>query len=110
MARLHKAHLFGKLDLLQGCCQCPVAVPAQGVFTCSGLFTPTRVPQGVLNATVYLLTQALDGLNGMVWFDDIVYWELNEADLIAMLDAVLGRLEDAGLFAAAHKRTFSILQ
>ena len=67
------AKCFGKLDLLQGYWQMPFAPEAQEVFTIvtpDGLFTPTRVPQGVLNATSYcqgVMTDLLRGLDCKVW-------------------------------------------
>ena len=48
MRELLGAKCFGKLDLLQGYWQMPLAPEAQEVFTIvtpDGLFTPTRVPQ-----------------------------------------------------------------
>ena len=56
MRELLGAKYFGKLDLLQGYWQMPLSPEAQEVFTIvtpDGLFAPTRVPQGVLNATSY---------------------------------------------------------
>ena len=50
------AKCFGKLDLQQGYWQMPLAPEAQEVFTIvapDGLFNPTHVPQGELNATSY---------------------------------------------------------
>ena len=47
---------FGKSDMLQGFLQMPLAADAQEIFTIAtpeGLLTPTREPQGVLNATGY---------------------------------------------------------
>ena len=55
----------------------PLAPEAQEVFTIvtpDGLFTPTRVPQGVLNATSYfqgVMTDLLRGLDCKVWVDDV---------------------------------------
>ena len=69
MAKLSNAVCFGSLDMLQGYWQMPLAREAQEIFTIAapgGLFTPTRVPQGVLNATAYfqsVMTEVLDGLN-----------------------------------------------
>ena len=54
MADLEGATCFGKHEMLEGYWQIPLAAEAQEVFTIAtpeGLFTPTRVPQGVLNAT-----------------------------------------------------------
>ena len=87
----------------------PLEAEAQEVFTIAtpeGLFIPTHAPQGVLNATAYVkgvMTELLTGLNCKVWVDDIVWWGADEDNLLNPLDKILGRLEDAGLFAAAHK-------
>ena len=59
---------FAKLDLLQGYWQMSLAEEAREIFTITtplGLFTPTRVPQGVLNATAYfqgVMTELLVGI------------------------------------------------
>ena len=42
----------------------------------------------------------------MVWVDDVIYWELDETDVLNALDLILERLEEVGLYAAAHKCTF----
>ena len=69
MAALWRATCFGKLDMLQGYWQMPLAAAAQEVFTTAtleGLFPPPRVPQGVLNATAYfqgVMTELLASLN-----------------------------------------------
>ena len=112
MAKLSEARFYGSLDMLQGYWQLPLAPEAQEIFTIAtpeGLFTPTRVPQGILNATSFFqatLTQVLAGLNCMVWVDDVVYWGVDEDDLLDTLDKILARLEEAGMFVAAHKCTF----
>ena len=87
----------------------PLAVDAQMIATPEGLFTLTRVPQGVLNSTTYfqgVMTEVLAGLNSMIWVDEIVWWETDERKLLNTLDKILGRLEDTGLFAAAQKCMF----
>ena len=90
----------------------PLAPEAQEVFTIvtpDGLFTPTRVPQGVLNATSYfqgVMTDLLCGLDCKVWVDDVFYFAEDETSLLCLLDEILGRLESVGLFVAAHKCTF----
>lgn len=56
MARLRRARMFGNIYMLRGFWQFPPLVEAQEVFTTltpTGLYTPLRVPQGVLNATGY---------------------------------------------------------
>ena len=42
----------------------------------------------------------------MVWVADVIYWGLDETDLLNTLDLILERLEEVGLYAAAHKCTF----
>ena len=56
MVDLLSARFFGKLDLLQGYWQMTLPEEAREILTITtslGLFTPTRVPQGALNATAY---------------------------------------------------------
>ena len=112
MVDLRGATCFGKLDMLQGYWQMPLAAEAQEMFTIAapeGLFTPTRVPQGVLNATAYfqgVMTELLTGLNCKVWVDDVVWWRADEGNFLNTLDKILVCLENAGLFAAAHKCIF----
>ena len=65
IADLRGAKCFRKLDMLQGYWQMPLASEAQQMFiiaTPEGLFTPARVPRGVLNAMAYfqgLMTELL---------------------------------------------------
>ena len=112
MADLRGATCFGKLDMLRRYWQMPQAAEAQEVFTIAnpeGLFTPTRVLHGVLNATTYfqcMMTELLAGLNCKVWVDNMVWWGADEDNFLNTLNKVLGRLEDAGLFAAAYKWLF----
>ena len=76
-----------------------IITEAQEVFTIvtpEGLFTPTRVPQGVLNATSYfqgVMTDLLCGLDCKVWVDDVFYFAEDETSLLCLLDEILGRLE-----------------
>ena len=73
-----------------------------------GLCTPTRVPQGILNVTSHFqatLTPVLQGLNCLIWVDDVIYWGLDETDLFNTLVLILERLEEVGLYDAAHKCT-----
>ena len=66
----------------------------------------TRVTQGVFNTTAYfqdVMTELLAGLNCKVWVDDIVWWGTDADNLLNPLDKILSRLEEADMFAAAHK-------
>ena len=62
-----------------------LAPEAQEVFTIvtpESLFTPTRVPQGVLNATSYVqgvMTDLLRGLDCKVSVDDVFYFAEDES-------------------------------
>ena len=108
MVDLRGATYFGKLDMLQGYWQMPLAAKAHKVLTTAtpeGLFTPTRVPRGILNATAYS-QGVMAGLNCKIWVDDIVWWRVDEHNFPNTLNKVLGRLEDVGLIAAAHKCLF----
>ena len=39
------------------------------------------------------MTEVLDGLNCMVWVDDVIYWGHDEDDLLTTLELLLERLE-----------------
>ena len=73
----------------------PLAPEAPGVFTIvtpDGLFSPTRVPQGVLNATSYfqgVMTDLLRGPDCKVWVDDVFYFAEDEISLLCLLDEFL---------------------
>ena len=70
---------------------------------------PTRVPQRILKAISYFqatLTRVLEGLNCITWVDDVIYWGLDETDLLNTLGLILERFDDVGLYPAAHKCTF----
>ena len=68
------------MDLLKGYWQMPLAEEAREIFTITtplGLFTPTRVPQGVLNATIAyfqgVMTELLVGIRCKIWVDDVFF-------------------------------------
>ena len=89
------ARFFGKLDLLQGYWQMPLA-EAREMFTITaplGLFTPTRVPQGVLNATTYfqgVMTELLVGIKCKIWADDVLLHADTEDEHLDTLDEMCG--------------------
>ena len=71
---------FCTIDCLQDYWQCPLAEEAREYFTFvteDGLFTPTRVPQGVMNATSYfqgITMEVLENLVGracLIYVDDV---------------------------------------
>ena len=103
---------FCTMDCLQGYWQCPLAEEAREYFTFvtgDGLFTPTRVPQGVMNATSYfqgIMMEVLGNLVGracLVYVDDVKVIVRSVEQLIVNLRAVLLRYMERGLFLAAHK-------
>ena len=57
----------------------PLAEEAREISTITNpldLFTPTRVPQGVLNATAYfqgIMTELLVGIKCKIWVDDVCF-------------------------------------
>ena len=77
-----------------------------------GLFTPRRVPPRVPNATRYFQETMGDVLEGymdkicLVWVDDIVIWGKTPEIISKRLLAILDRLLERGLLAAAHKAVY----
>ena len=103
---------FCTMDCLQGYWQCPLAGEAREYFafvTGDGLFTPTRVPQGVMNATSYfqeMMMEVLGNLLGracLIYVDDIKVIGRSVEELIVNLRAVLLWCMERNLFLAAHK-------
>lgn len=87
--------------MLQGYWQLPLSQEAHEVFTIAapdGLFTPSRVPQGILNATSFFQACLPRYLTVFVGED--------EDDLLDMLDQIFERLELFGMDVAAHKCAF----
>ena len=103
---------FCTMDWLQGYWQCPLAEEAREYFTFvtkNGLFTPTRVPQGAMNATSYfqgMMMEVLGNLVGracLIYVDDVKVIGRSVEELILNLRVVLLRCMERGLFLAAHK-------
>ena len=64
------------MDCLQGYWQSPLAEEASEYFTFvtgDGLFTPTRVPQGVMNATSYFQVMMMKVLGNLVGRACLIY-------------------------------------
>ena len=82
------------------------------MVTPEGLFTPRRVPPGMLNATVFFQATMGGVLDGyidkmcLVQVDDIVFCGETTEIFLKRLLAILDRLLELGLFAAAHKAVF----
>ena len=78
------------------------------IATPLGLFNPTRVPQGVLNATAHfqdVMTEVV-GIKCKIWMDDVFHFADTQDELLDTIDEILARLESVGLFATADKCTF----
>ena len=111
MVNLLSARFFGKLDLFQGNWQMPWVEEALEIFTIAtplDSFTPTRVPQGVLNAAAFfqgVMTELLVGIKCKIWVDHVFFYADTEDELWDTIDEILARLESVGLFAAAHECT-----
>ena len=104
-----------KLDMLQGYWQVPLSEDAQEMFTMvtpEGLFTPRRVPPGVLTSTGYFQATMGDVLDGyidkicLVCVDDIVIWGETPEILLKRLLAILDRLLERGLFRCSPQGRF----
>ena len=93
----------------------PLAAYSQELFTFvtqKGLYTPTRMPQGVTNATSYfqgtLERRTLGDLVRrvcLVYVDDVIIWGRNVWELMDHFSWVVKQLMEVGLFVAAHKVT-----
>lgn len=108
MAQLIRARVW-KARHASGLLATPLSVEAQAVFTITtptGLYTHLRVPQGVLCYFQAVLTLLLESLHCEVWVDYVVYLGRDPTELFDTSGAILGRLENVGLFVAAHKYTF----
>ena len=91
---LLSARFFGKLYLLQVYWQMPLAEEAREIFTITtpiGLFTLTRVPQGVLNATAYfqgVMAELLVGIKCKIWVDYVFFYADTEDELLDTIDEI----------------------
>ena len=108
------AALFMTVDLDQGYWQMPLAANSQELFafvTQKGLYTPTRMPQGVTNATSYFqgtLERTLSDLVRricLVYVDDVIIWGRNVWELMDHFSWVVKKMMEVGLFVAADKVT-----
>ena len=106
------AVVFCTMDCLQGYWQCLLVEEAREYFTFvtgDGLFTPTCVPQGVMNTTLYfqgMMMEVLGNLVGracLIYVDDVKVIGRSGEELIVNLRAVLLLCMERGLFIAAHK-------
>ena len=116
MAKLSEARLYDSLDRLKGYWQCPLVPDVQETFTIAtpgGLYTPTRVPLGILNillpSDAYTRVQEaqLHGFGGrceLLRVGRCDIFGVGRGQLAQYL--TLERLEEVGLYDAAHKHFF----
>ena len=109
-AKLHSARLISLIDLRSGYWQLPIAEKdrQKTAFCVNGQqYEFLRMPFGLCNfpATFRrLLLRILDDLTGVVVYgDDIVVFSENEAEHVSRLEAVLQRLDQAGLKLSQKK-------
>jgi hypothetical protein len=106
------AVVFGKLDLQAGYWQIPLHPDCWEQYTIiteDGLFTPTRMLQGSLNATAHFQAQLRKvlaeyyGTFCLLYVDDLLIWAKDEAELLERSRLIWGRLHSALLKCAASK-------
>ena len=82
------------------------------MVTTEGLYTPTRVPQGVLNATAYfqgVMQKVLSELVNeicLVWVDDVVIWGNSDSELLERLEASLDETDGARVVCGSPQSGF----
>ena len=92
----------------------PLAANPQELFTFvtqKSLYTPTRIPQGVTNASSYFQRTREKTLGGsvrrlcLVYVDDVIILGRNVWKLINHFSLVVKKLMEVGLFVTAHEVT-----
>ena len=103
---------FCTMDYLQGYWQRPLMDEVREYVTSvtgNGLFTPMRVPYGVMNATSYFQGVVMEVLRNLVGRACFIYVDVVKVigrsvkELIVNLRAVLLRFVERGLFLEVHK-------
>ena len=98
---------FWAMECLQGSWQYPLVENAHEYFTFvtgDGLFTPTRLPQEVLNATPFFQGMMMDvGRTCLAFVNDVNVIGWSAEELMVNLRAMLLRNLERGLILAAHK-------
>jgi hypothetical protein len=107
----HATH-FAVFDLQSGFFQIGMTAETSEICTVAtpfGLYRPTRMLQGMVNATAHFQAQvraALGDLYGDIcefWVDDLYVWANGDEDLLDRSIRVWDRLCSRGFKAAAHK-------
>lgn len=107
-------NFFQTFDAFKGFWQLPLDPASQEYFsfiTDTGVYTPTRVPQGCCDAVMYFqstmqhIFQENFNNNLLIWLDDILGYNLSFPDLIQTTDYILGKCSEFGLFLNPKKTT-----
>ncbi|KAG6574672.1 DNA/RNA polymerase [Phytophthora cinnamomi] len=115
LGALEGAKVFFALDWFRGYWQLPLHEDSQELFTFithRGMYTPTRVPMGAIDAVAYcqgVVEEIFGDLLGngiLAWLDDILGYAESEDELLQLLDQVLARCEAYGLKLHAKKCDF----
>ncbi|CAB0020006.1 unnamed protein product, partial [Nesidiocoris tenuis] len=108
--RVQGSKVFAKLDLSQAYQQMMLDEESKELTTITthkGLFRYRRLPFGVASGPAKFqrcLEQLIDGLDGVAaMLDDILVGGKDENELMSRINAVLTRLQDAGLTLAENK-------
>ena len=107
---------FAKLDFVSGYWQIPVHPNSQdycGIVTPNGVYTSTRVLQGLTNATSHfqgtvepLFTSIRSNLKA--WLDDFMLYAKNEEELLRLLEEFFRICKVHGLYLSAKKCEFFV--
>ncbi|GMF34637.1 unnamed protein product [Phytophthora fragariaefolia] len=100
LGALEGAKVFFALDWFRGYWQLPLHEDSQELFTFTthrGMYTPTCVPMGAMDAAVYgqgVVEEIFGDLLGngiLAWLDDILDYAESEDELLQLLGQVLAR-------------------
>ncbi|OWZ15800.1 hypothetical protein PHMEG_00010493 [Phytophthora megakarya] len=100
-SRVRGAKAMAKFDLFKGFWQLPLAEDSQEVFsikTDEGVFTPTRLPQGTVDAAMHFQSTMQEVFGDMmnhnllVYVDDVVLYAPTHEEFLMVLDTFFQRL------------------
>ena len=103
---------FCMMDYLQSFWPCPLVLEARKYFLFvagDGLFTPTRVPPGVMNATSYFQEMMMEVLGNLarhaclIYVDDVEVVERSLEEVMINLRVALLRSMERELFLVGHR-------
>ena len=111
---LSDAKCFAKLDFVSGYWQLPVHEDSQencGIVTPNGVYSSTRVLQGLTNATSHFqgtIEPLFSSIrpNLKAWLDDFMLYSSTEGQMIALLEKFFQTCEAHGLYLSAKKCEF----